>query len=47
MSAVNYIFLGGRQYWVMRYDENDPSTILNCCNCDEYNYSILWKGKTK
>lgn len=40
-----YIFLDGRQYWVMRYDENDPSTILNRCNCDEYNYSISWKGR--
>ena len=42
-----YIFLDGQEYWVMRNDENDPSTILNRCNCDEYKYSISWKGKTK
>ena len=29
----------------MRNDENDSTTILNRCNCDEYNYSITWKGK--
>ena len=40
-----YIFLDGRQYWVMRNDENDPMTILNRCNCEEYNYSISWKGR--
>lgn len=40
-----YIFFDGRQYWVMRNDENDPTTILNRCNCDEYNYAISWKGK--
>jgi len=42
-----YLFLDGRQYWVMRNDENDPTTILNRCNCDEYNYAISWKGKQK
>ena len=40
-----YIFLDGRQYWVMRNNEDDPTTILNRCNCDEYNYSITWKGR--
>ena len=42
-----YIFLDGRQYWVMRNDENDPTTILNRCNCEEYNYSISWKGRNQ
>ena len=41
-----YIFLDGWQYWVMRSGENDPTTILNRCNCDEYHYSIRWSGKT-
>lgn len=40
-----YIFLDGHQYWVMRNNEDDPTTILNRCNCDEYNYSISWKGR--
>ena len=39
-----YIFLDGHQYWVMRYNEEDPSTILNRCNMDEYKLSITWKG---
>ena len=40
-----YIFLDGRQYWVMRSDEKDPNTILNRCTCDEYYYSIKWNGR--
>ena len=39
-----YILLDGRQYWVMCNSEDDPTTIMNRCNCDEYNYSISWKG---
>ena len=42
-----YIFLDGRQYWVMRDSEDDPSTIINRCNLDEYKLSITWKGKTQ
>ena len=40
-----YIFVDGHQYWVMRDGTDDPTTILNRCNVDEYKYSILWKGK--
>ena len=40
-----YIFLDGHQYWVMRNGENDPTTILNRCNTNEYKYSITWKGR--
>ena len=39
-----YIFLDGRQYWVMRASEDDPSTIINRCNLEEYKLSIMWKG---
>lgn len=39
-----YIFLDGRQYWVMRDSEGDPTTIINRCNLDEYKLSITWKG---
>ncbi len=39
-----YIFLEGHQYWVMRDDEEDPTTIINRCNLDEYKLSITWKG---
>ena len=35
-----YIFVDGRQYWVMRDGEDDPTTILNRCNLDEYKLSI-------
>lgn len=42
-----YVFLDGFQYWVMRSSEDDPTTILNRCNCEEYKYSIFWKGNTK
>ena len=42
-----YIFVDRYQYWVMRNDEEDPTTILNRCNVDEYKYSISWKGKNK
>lgn len=39
-----YIFLDGYQYWVMRENEEDPSTIINRCNLNEYKLSITWKG---
>ena len=40
-----YIFLDGHHYWVMRDGENNPTTILNRCNTDEYKYSISWKRR--
>jgi len=40
-----YIFVDGHQYWVMRDGADDPSTILNRCNTDEYKYSIIWQGR--
>ena len=39
-----YVFIDGRQYWVMRDSEDDPTTIINRCNLDEYKLSITWKG---
>lgn len=42
-----YIFLDGRQYWVMRDDKEDPTTIINRCNLDEYKLSITWRGMEK
>ena len=42
-----YIFVDRRQYWVMRDGEDDPMTILNRCNVDEYKYTVAWKGKEK
>lgn len=39
-----YIFLDGRQYWVMRDSEDDPTMIINRCNLEEYKLSITWKG---
>ncbi len=39
-----YIFIDNRQYWVMRDSEDDPTTIINRCNLDEYIFSITWKG---
>ena len=42
-----YIFVDGRQYWVMRDGENDSITIINRCNLEEYKLSIAWKGKEK
>ncbi|MBR3309837.1 MAG: hypothetical protein IKG00_08100 [Lachnospiraceae bacterium] len=39
-----HIFLDGYQYWVMRENEEDPSTIINRCNLNEYKLSITWKG---
>lgn len=39
-----YIFLEGRQYWVMRDSVDDPTTVLNRCNLEEYKLSITWKG---
>ena len=48
MDVVNYIqengILDGRQYWVMRDNEDDPTTILNRCNLEEYKLSIEWIG---
>ena len=40
-----YIYLDGHHYWVMRDGADDPTTIINRCNSDEYKYSITWKGK--
>ncbi len=40
-----YIFLEGRQYWVMQDSDDDPTMILNRCNLDEYKLSITWKGR--
>ncbi len=40
-----YIFVDGRQYWVMRDGDDDPTTIINRCNLEEYKLSITWKGK--
>ena len=42
-----YIFMDGRQYWVMRDSEDDPTTIINRCNLEEYKLSITWKGKSR
>ena len=39
-----YVFIDGRQYWVIRDSEDDPTTIINRCNLDEYKLSITWKG---
>lgn len=39
-----YIFVDRHQYWVMRDGEDDPTTILNRCNVDDYKYSITWNG---
>ena len=35
----------GKEYQFMRDGEDDPSTILNRCNVDEYKYTVAWKGK--
>ena len=40
-----YIFVDGRQYWVMRDSEDDPTTIINRCNLDEYKLTITWRGQ--
>ena len=40
-----YIFVDGRQYWVMRDSEVDPTTIINRCNRDEYKLTVTWKGQ--
>ena len=37
-------FLDGRQYWVMRDSKDDPTTVLNRCNLEEYKLSVEWKG---
>lgn len=42
-----YIYLYGHHYWVMRNSEDDPTTIINRCNTDEYKYSITWKGNNQ
>ena len=39
-----YIFVDGHQYWVMRDEEDDPTTILNRCDLSQYKLSITWKG---
>lgn len=39
-----YIYHDGHHYWVMRNNEDDPTTIINRCNSDKYKYSITWKG---
>ena len=39
-----YIFVDGWQYWVMRDSEDDPTTIINRSNLDEYKLSITWQG---
>ncbi len=39
-----YIFLDDRQYWIMRDSEDDPTTVLNRCNLEEYKLSVEWKG---
>ena len=39
-----YIFIDGRQYWVTRDSVDDPTTILNRCNLEEYTLSIEWRG---
>ncbi len=41
-----YIFIDNHQYWVMRDSEDDPTTIINRCNLDEYKLSITWKGNS-
>lgn len=40
-----YIFVDRYQYWTMSDSDDDPTMILNRCNCDEYNYSVSWRGK--
>jgi hypothetical protein len=42
-----YIFLDGRQYWVMREGKDDPTTILNRCDLNDYKISIQWKGSIR
>ncbi len=38
-----YIFVDGRQYWVMG-DEEDNAIVLNRCDLDRYKISITWTG---
>ena len=40
-----YIFYDGRQYWVMRDGEDDPTMIINRGSLEEYKLSIMWKGR--
>ena len=40
-----YIFVDRYQYWVMRDSEDDPTTVLNRCNVDDYKYTITWKAE--
>ena len=42
-----YIFVDGRQYWVMKDSVDDPTAVLNRCNLDEYKLSITWRGNNK
>ncbi len=39
-----YVFFEDKQYWVMRDSEDDPTTIINRCNLQEYKISIAWRG---
>ncbi len=40
-----YIFIDGRQYWIMKGEKNEPINIINRCNLDDYKLSITWKGQ--
>ena len=40
----NYVYYNGHFYWVMRDSEDDPTTIINRCNANEYYVSTKWKG---
>ena len=40
-----YILLDGRQYWVMKDSDDDPTIVINRANLDEYKLSITWRGK--
>ena len=42
-----YIFVDGRQYWVMKDSDDDPTAVLNRCNLEEYKLSITWRGNDK
>lgn len=42
-----YIFVDGRQYWIMKDSDDDPTAVLNRCNLDEYKLSITWSGNDK
>lgn len=42
-----YIFVDGRQYWVMKDSNDDPSIVINRANLEEYKLSITWKGEER